>query len=44
MKPNQATRSGNYLEDNYDDFINEQERQETEQGEIFRHIEVEGEN
>ena len=42
--PNQASRSGNYLQDNYDDFLESQERQELVEGETFRHIEVEGEN
>lgn len=41
-KPN--TRSGNFLEDNYDDFLEEQERQEVTQGDTFRYIEIEGEN
>lgn len=39
-KPN--TRSGNYLEDNYDDYLEEQERQEVESSSFT--IDIEGEN
>lgn len=38
----QIPRSGNHLQDNYDDFLEEQERSETETRNIK--IDIEGEN